>query len=311
MSKDSMNNHPDKRGPGDGEDLAAIYGATPRDEPPPALDARILAAAEQAASRRGFAPWQSPLAMAAVLVLGVAVGVLVVQDEPPPTEQDMVAAKPQPLPAAPATEQQQGLFAAAPPMRNKEMLNKATSEPAPARLAEGSVDAESGMRHFAEKDRSVASPPPPAMKAEQPAPAAEEKKLRRAREEITQQSAPLKRQLAPAPESRATLSADSSSSAGIAADSAAGKQQDTAATGAAPEVRISIPMDSLADMDETVTPTTAQQKKLDEIQRLLKSGRTSRARRRIRSFMDTWPTYPRQDLERRFGKELVSKAVGD
>jgi hypothetical protein len=57
--------------------LARVYGAAPRDEPPPHLDAAILAAARREVGARprplaGLRAWRVPLSLAAVVVLSVS-----------------------------------------------------------------------------------------------------------------------------------------------------------------------------------------------------------------------------------------------
>lgn len=56
------------------DDISRLYSGVHREEPPDALDARILAQARQALEHRPkyrewFGPWQQPIAVAAVLVL--------------------------------------------------------------------------------------------------------------------------------------------------------------------------------------------------------------------------------------------------
>lgn len=54
------------------EELSALYKGLPREEPPPAIDAAVLAAANAGVSKR-HPVWKVPLSLAAVLVLSVAV----------------------------------------------------------------------------------------------------------------------------------------------------------------------------------------------------------------------------------------------
>lgn len=65
------------------ERLRRLYGALPREEPPPALDAAVLAAARRAVARPSFARrWGAPISIAAVLVLVVGVTLEMQREEP-------------------------------------------------------------------------------------------------------------------------------------------------------------------------------------------------------------------------------------
>ena len=59
-------------------DLSRRYAGLPREEPPPELDAAILAASRRSGKRR----WYVPVALAAILVLAVAVTVQVERERP-------------------------------------------------------------------------------------------------------------------------------------------------------------------------------------------------------------------------------------
>ena len=79
-----MNKQPEPNGDGD---LSRVYKAAAQPEPPPALDAAILAASRRAA---GAGPrrvqsrhrWEIPLALAATVVLTVSVTLLVHEERP-------------------------------------------------------------------------------------------------------------------------------------------------------------------------------------------------------------------------------------
>src|SRR5438105_1596998 len=88
------------------DDLSRRYRALASEEPPPALDAAILAAAGRAAHRRGPTRWAGPVSIAAVLVLGIGISVRMQMEEPgietaPPTPSGMppVAQAPAAAPA--------------------------------------------------------------------------------------------------------------------------------------------------------------------------------------------------------------------
>ena len=63
------------------DELRALYRGLPREEPPPAIDAAVLAAGRRSVAKRPD-DWKVPLSLAAVLVLSVAV-TLRVNDEQP------------------------------------------------------------------------------------------------------------------------------------------------------------------------------------------------------------------------------------
>lgn len=75
----------------------ALYRALPKDEPPPAIDAALLAAARRSVQQRPERRWAAPAALAAVLVLSIGV-TLRVAEERPDAQMKPVA----PPPAAPA-----------------------------------------------------------------------------------------------------------------------------------------------------------------------------------------------------------------
>ena len=123
------------------EDLARRYRALGREEPPPALDEAILAAARQAAPRRSRAQWWAPVSVAAVLVLGIGVA-LRMQLEQPGVETSAPASEyALPAPAEPPATAPQAPAAAAPEKRMQQSssedaaLPKRTEPPAMAAAA--------------------------------------------------------------------------------------------------------------------------------------------------------------------------------
>jgi resuscitation-promoting factor RpfA len=65
------------------ERVRRLYGTLPREEPPPALDAAVLAAARRAVAPRSLARrWGAPVSIAAVLVLVVGVTLEMQREEP-------------------------------------------------------------------------------------------------------------------------------------------------------------------------------------------------------------------------------------
>lgn len=70
--------------PDPGDRMAARYRELARDEPPPALDAAILAASRRAVGSRpgGAARWAGPVSIAAVLVLGLSISLRMQVEQP-------------------------------------------------------------------------------------------------------------------------------------------------------------------------------------------------------------------------------------
>ena len=97
------------------DEVSRRYRELPREEPPPALDAAILAAAREARPEtRGarLARWAGPLSIAAVLLLGIGISLRMQTGEPggdtpmpaseyamPPSEAPAAASAPAPPPA--------------------------------------------------------------------------------------------------------------------------------------------------------------------------------------------------------------------
>jgi len=123
------------------EKLSAGYRALGSEEPPPALDSAILAAARRRSTRLRVPHlrWRVPLSVAAVLVLAVGVTLRMLPERP---DAESVALAPQvmetPRPAAPAQE-------AATPAPRAAAAADVAARPAPASAAAGAV-AESRMR---------------------------------------------------------------------------------------------------------------------------------------------------------------------
>lgn len=345
MNQDPMNHSND-----DGEDLAALYAATPRDKPAAAMDAAILAAARQS-QRPAMTAWRAPLAMAATLVLGIAVTVLVL-DEAPPTRDTMVLTQntdsgaesalakemPERLAMAPATAEApapaaEGFVAPQAPATGLDEARARRSAPAAVAPARPAPSSRARVQQQAEaKSKAAAAPRPPVEREKAQPGLAPAQTSNDAAPTLAKKAEAPRKSVADreqghsltasgvAPPTEATR-AEADARVATTAEAEMAATPDTAAPlaeaadgsaagGLAPEVQISIPMDSLADLDEAVVPTGEQQKKLDEIQRLLDRRRITRARRQLRHFMQTWPDYPRKDLIRRFGEEFVDKAGG-
>ena len=81
--------------------VRAAYRGLPREEPPPAVDAALLAAARQSVAVRPAHRWRIPASLAAVLVLSVAVTLRVADEQP----------EIQAIPPPPATKPEPGVSA--------------------------------------------------------------------------------------------------------------------------------------------------------------------------------------------------------
>ncbi len=91
--------------------VRAAYRGLPREEPPPAIDAAVLAAVRSSVAVRPAHHWRIPASLAAVLVLSVAVTLRVADEQPeiqaiPPSPP--VAAQ---IPPPPATKPEPGVSA--------------------------------------------------------------------------------------------------------------------------------------------------------------------------------------------------------
>lgn len=110
----------------------AAYRSLPREEPPPALDAAILAAARSSVDMRVRIRWAKPAAIAAVLVLSVGVTLRVAEEKPDAQLQPVappVKAPAAPPPTAKATDQPAPPVIAALPERAPASKTRMQSRP--------------------------------------------------------------------------------------------------------------------------------------------------------------------------------------
>ncbi len=121
------------------EDASRRYRELPREEPPAALDAAILAHARRAVEARSSRPWYFSLAAAAVLVLAVALTWNIEREQP-----DRVAVTSAP-PAPPAAAEEKAQAPAAP-----------APEPARRRAARPKVEDSAGERELAKQQAPAA-----------------------------------------------------------------------------------------------------------------------------------------------------------
>jgi len=154
------------------ERLRRLYGTLPREEPPAALDAAVLAAARRAVAPPSLARrWGAPVAVAATLVLVVGV-TLEMQREEPGIETSIAPSAPPPAAVPEAAAPQ----AAAP------------AEPAPAPKPPAKTRAKSAVKAM----------PRPQLREPAPAPAARAQEAPRAAQDAPQApSAPPAREAAP------------------------------------------------------------------------------------------------------------------
>src|SRR5688572_7659910 len=132
--------------------LARSYRALPREEPPAALDAAILAAARASVRPRARNRWTGPVSIAAVLVLGLGVA-LRMQVEQPGIETSV------PPPSASSAEYPApGADTAAPQAQVKEAPVEARARDAQPRAKGLTAPASQAEKNVASKP---AAPPPP------------------------------------------------------------------------------------------------------------------------------------------------------
>lgn len=146
------------------EELARLYRALAKEEPPEALDAAILAASRRAVVRPSLARrWAGPVSVAAVLVLAIGV-TLEMRDEAPgieaPATSPPALERPRGEPAAPEAKREEPV----PEARRREERR----EIAPARPAPRAVAPQPAPPARAE---SNVAPAPAAPSASSPAPA--------------------------------------------------------------------------------------------------------------------------------------------
>lgn len=166
------------------ERLSRLYRESDRIEPPPALDAAILAAAREAVKpapprRSWWQAWTLPMGVAATVVLTVTLTLMVQQ------EQERPMSEAPPTQGAPATAPQEKPDAAADlavkpaaPRKAKQEAVKREAErpavaPAPAPEAAAPAGAVAPRAPMAESAESVAPARPAAVMRQQAAPAAD------------------------------------------------------------------------------------------------------------------------------------------
>jgi len=161
------------------EEASRRYRQLPREEPPPALDAAIRAHARRAVEIHpaplvpptGRRQWYFPLAAAAVIVLAVAVTWHVEREQP-----DMVAALPDPAPAA-TTAPAPAAPAAAPPSEARQESRRKAQAPLKqerqntGERAEAARDTAALAKESEQKARSDPSSQPELTAKPAPAPA--------------------------------------------------------------------------------------------------------------------------------------------
>lgn len=257
-----------KKGPTDMDEqdprIRQAYRQADHPEPPPALDARILAAARAAVERprpgrAGWWRWALPVSTTAVLVLAMTL-VLKVQREAP--EQLSVDAAPAlskapeaaPLPPARAPSEPPAVAAARAP--EKRAAPRRNAEPAPMEQADMAPPAAQPV---------MPSPPPMAPGAATVAP----------------QPFP---QAAPAPAEAATAMARPRAETKMAAPR-------PSAGAEIPEPNRAPAMGSAAVARESLSTVERPEQALDRIRRLLREGREDEAHRALAEFIRRHPDY--------------------
>ena len=143
------------------EQLSRLYRSSERAEPPPALDAAILAAARAAVApvprrRPGWRAWMLPMSLAATLVLTVSLTLVVQQEQeragpeaPPPSAAPSKPAEAEV--AAPAARQEKAAAA---------IEKKAAMPPSGLKQEQARPQAETMARPAAAEAPAVGGPPP-------------------------------------------------------------------------------------------------------------------------------------------------------
>jgi len=240
-----------------GSDISERYRAGAQDEPPARVDAVILAAARrEVAQPRQRRNWHMPASIAAMLVIGVSLVMIVRDNEPPLSSLE-----------GPAADEAK-LAKAAPPQLAMKAQPKGRAdfhrEDRPSRERTARPDREPVVRNevTAMQDNSAASGTAGQL-SPAPAPAAPSIAL------------PAK----PAEHEQARIAESSD----FSAEKKDKVQADTA--------RESRPAAQAMRKQETVAPVR-QQEWLDEIDRLMRDGKEPEARRRLLDFRQQYPHYP-------------------
>ena len=272
--------------------LDGAYRGTSRDEPPPALDERIRAAARRAVAarpesleaqaRRSWASrWRVPLSVAATALIAVTLSYMVQEEQtfrsrvdgltgPTSTAPSVPASRPEP--AAPATREQEARppAAAAPVAPAPLQKRQATVETqAPEATEAPKREAPEPARSDLERGRANEAIPRPVP----PAPPAEG----------ALQSAPGAPAAAPSPlmrEERSRPGASDESSGRLSRDRALSDRPVGAAPAAAPERKTAVPA-------ATRTPEAW----LEDIRRLKAQGRDAEAAAELAEFRKRYPDY--------------------
>jgi hypothetical protein len=155
------------------DEMSRRYRELPREEPPAALDASILAAARNAVRPRARNRWLGPVSIAAVLVLGIGVS-LRMQLEQPDVETAAPAASgsaeypvPQAAEDAPPTAEQAAPAAKAPAKREERAAAKPPARVERKELAP-SPPAAAPVEPMPFAQAPAAAPPPPVPQADAP-----------------------------------------------------------------------------------------------------------------------------------------------
>ena len=248
-----------------GDRLDRAYRSLAREEPPAALDARVLAAARRAVVRPSLARrWGVPVSMAALLVLAIGV-TLEMQYEQPGIETS--------APKAPATPA---------------MENSPRQEPASGSLQSAAPAASPQPRAQPESKSALAVPVKPAQK----------KAKREAPQAFPAAPAPMQAQGNLVPQAPRAQSLPERASQAAPAPPAAASVPMPAAPPAA-EQRFAAPAPSMAKRSasaggaaaDRMTATTSPTAELEKIAKLREAGRDAEADRALDEFRERYPDY--------------------
>ena len=248
-----------------GDRLTRSYRALGREEPPPALDAAILAAARDAVRPRSRNRWAGPVSIAAVLVLGLGISLRMQVEQPGietsvPTPSASSAEYPTPGANAPPDPAVKEAPPPAPPPQPK-LSRQAVEDTAPKPEARARQQEPVAAEALAKK--RIDGPPPETIRAEPkpfaesaaPPPAPAAAPMSPAPPPVAQSIAPPAPAASPAP-----LRAKREAAGAVAIDSAK------------------------PDTDERVT-------ELERIARLRRDGRDAEADRALEEFRRKHPDY--------------------
>ena len=254
------------------DELLKLYGHLPREMPPAALDASILAASRRA-TRKPLARWAAPVSVAAVLVLALGLVLKVQREAPEATMPSQSSGAPAaPVPAAPGAQPEASPAAAAPGAQPEAL--PAAAAPAQSALRDEASGAANAPRVQAPRREAPLERRAPAPRVESATTAQREKKQAQA-----PRFAPEPPAIEQAPASSADLAPARAQPAPAAAGAAPASRAQSARVAAAP-----VAAEKAKDSDPLL-------RELERIAELRAHGKDDEADAALEAFRRAHPDY--------------------